>query len=103
MSGVKIEAVVSLLAFLCLVLPNVLTNNWSGQSPAVFDLTVILLLTPLSLSKASVTSSTAALVAEQRKHLTNNQKCHTLCWTCIPLAVECYGNRDSEARQTFSR
>ena len=65
-----------------------------------FDLTVTSPLTPLSLSEASVTSGTAAIVAEQRKHLANDYKCHTLGWTCIPIAVECYGNWGSEARQT---
>ena len=80
---------------------DVLVNNWSGWSPAAFDLTVTFPLTPLSLSEASVTSGTAALVAEQRKHLANDYTCHTLDWTCIPQAVECNGNRGSEARQAF--
>ena len=58
-------------------------------------------LTRLSLSQASITSGIAALMAEQRKHAPRNDpKCHTLGWTCIPLAVQCYGNWGSEARQT---
>ena len=69
----------------CLVLLFLVVNNWSRWSPAVFNLTVTSPLTPLSLSEASVTSGTAAPVAEQRKHITNDQKCHTLGWTCIPL------------------
>ena len=60
-------------------------------------------LTPLSLSEASVTSGTAALMAEQRKHLANDPKCHTLGWTCIPLAVEYYGNWGSETSHLASR
>ena len=76
---------------------DVLVNNWSRWSPAAFDFTVTSPLTPF---EASVTFGIAALVTEQRKHLANDPKCHRLGWTCIPLAVECYG---FEARQTVSR
>ena len=58
-------------------------------------------LTPLSLSEGTVTSGTAALVAEQIKHLANDYTCHTLGWTCIPQAVERNGNRGSKLHKPF--
>ena len=41
-------------------------------------------LTPLSLSEGTVTSGTAALVAEQIKHLANDYTCHTLDGLAFP-------------------
>ena len=37
-----------------------------------------------------------------RKHVANDLKCAELGWTCVPLAVETYGNWVSEAQRTFS-
>ncbi|KAL5474462.1 hypothetical protein EMCRGX_G026411 [Ephydatia muelleri] len=44
--------------------------------------------------------TSAALAAET---LSNGPKCQELGWSCIPLAVETYGNSDKEAQDTFSR
>ena len=55
------------------------------------------------LSEVSVTAGSAAYAAEQRKHIANDPKCNELGWVCIPLAVEHYGCRGSEAKQTLSR
>eukprot|EP00731_Ephydatia_muelleri_P032786 Em0024g330a len=45
----------------------------------------------------------AAVAAESRKHVANDPNCFELGWTCVPLAVETYGNWGVEAQETFSR
>eukprot|EP00731_Ephydatia_muelleri_P010675 Em0005g1261a len=45
----------------------------------------------------------AAYAAELRKHVANDTRCQELGWTCIPLAVETYGNWGMEAQSVFSR
>eukprot|EP00731_Ephydatia_muelleri_P016621 Em0009g1045a len=45
----------------------------------------------------------AVLAAETRKLHSNGPKCQELGWSCIPLAVETYGNWDIEAQDTISR
>ena len=40
----------------------------------------------------SHTEGAAAQAAEERNHASNDAKCEDLGWTCIPLAVESYGN-----------
>ncbi|KAL5515687.1 hypothetical protein EMCRGX_G000889 [Ephydatia muelleri] len=45
----------------------------------------------------------AAVAAESRKHVANDPKCLELGWTCVPLAVETYGNWGVEAQETLSR
>ena len=42
----------------------------------------------------------AALAAETRKHAANDARCQALGWSCIPLAVETFGNW---GRDVFSR
>ena len=90
--AVKIEAGSGLTPDLSLSRPaDVLVNNWSGWSPAAFDLTVTSPLSPLSPSEASVTSRKAALVAEQRSTLPMTTNA-TLLASWVPLAIECYGH-----------
>eukprot|EP00731_Ephydatia_muelleri_P018707 Em0011g747a len=43
-----------------------------------------------------------ALAAEARKLHSNGPKCQELDWSCIPSAVEIYGNRGKEAHDTIS-
>ena len=50
-----------------------------------------------------MTSGSAALAAEVRKHNANDAKCSELGWSCIPIAVETYGCWGAEAIQTLSR
>ena len=50
-----------------------------------------------------MTSGSAALAAEVRKHNANDAKCSELGWSCIPIAVETYGCWDAEAMQMLSR
>ncbi|KAL5484534.1 hypothetical protein EMCRGX_G021052 [Ephydatia muelleri] len=45
----------------------------------------------------------AAVAAESRKYVANDPKCTELGWTCVPLAVETYGNWGVEAQETLSR
>eukprot|EP00731_Ephydatia_muelleri_P026850 Em0018g950a len=83
-------------------LVDALVSNWSDGISTPFDITGTSPLTPVSLQEASVTTGTAALLAERRKHQTNDPKCHMLGRKCTPLAVESYGSWGSEARQVFS-
>ena len=50
-----------------------------------------------------MTSGSAALAAEVRKHNANDAKRSELGWTCIPIAVETYGCWGAKAMQTLSR
>ena len=68
--------------------------------PAALDITVTSPLNPAILDESC---STAAVAAESRKHVANDPKCFELGWTCVPLAVETYGNWGVEAQETFSR
>ena len=52
--------------------------------------------------EAGVTSGSAALAAEVRKHNVNDAKCSELGWTCIPIVFETYGCCGAEAMQTLS-
>ena len=67
-------------------------QGWDRGHPAAFDVTVTSPLTPATLSFSTVTEGAAAQAAEERKHASNDTKCEDLGWTCIPLAVESYGN-----------
>ena len=70
-------------------LADVLVANWSLGKPAAFDL-ITSPLNPSILSEAGVMAGSAALVAECRKHDSNDPKCSALSWKCTPLAVEPY-------------
>ena len=49
-----------------------------------------------------MSSGVAARAAEKRKHLQNDANCKQLGCRCIPLVVETYGARGSEAIDLFS-
>ena len=82
---------------------DVLVRSWDRGKPAAFDVTVASPLTPATLNEASASAGAAAHVAENRKHAANDTKCQELGWSCIPLAVETYGNWGKEAQYVFSR
>ena len=82
---------------------DVLVQGWDRGKPAAFDVTVASPLTPVTLNNASTSVGAAAYAAEQRKHVANDTRCQELGWTCIPLAVETYGNWGKEAQSVFSR
>ena len=54
-----------------------------------------MITSPLCLCK-SCHQDGAALAPEIRKLHSNGPKCHELGWSCIPLAVETYGNWDAQ-------
>ena len=82
---------------------DVLVDGLDRAKPAAFDVTVISPLTPLTLNEASIHEGAAGLVAETRKHAANDARCQALGWSCIPLAVETFGNWGREAQCVFSR
>ncbi|KAL5471604.1 hypothetical protein EMCRGX_G029733 [Ephydatia muelleri] len=82
---------------------DVLVDGWDRAKPAAFDVTVTSPLTPVTLNEASINEGAAALAAETRKHAANDAMCQALGWSCIPLAVETFGNWGREAQGVFSR
>eukprot|EP00731_Ephydatia_muelleri_P006835 Em0003g1083a len=56
-----------------------------------------------TLNEVSIHERAAALAAETRKHAANDARCQALGWSCIPLAVETFGNWGREAQCVFSR
>ena len=80
---------------------DVLVDGWDRAKPAAFDVTFISPLTPVTLSEASINEGAAALAAETRKHAANDVRCQALGWSCIPLAVETFGNWEKEAQGIF--
>eukprot|EP00731_Ephydatia_muelleri_P031244 Em0022g758a len=82
---------------------DVLVQGWDRGKPAAFDVTFASPLTPVTLNNASTSVGAAAYAAELRKHVANDTRCQELGWTCIPLAVETYGNWGMEAQSVFSR
>ena len=77
--------------------------NWDLGKPAVFNLSVMSTLHSSVLLEASMTAGSAALVAENRKHNSNDRKCEELRWVCIPLVVETYGCWGAAAVAAFSK
>ena len=82
---------------------DVLVDGWDRAKPAAFDVTVTSPLTLVTLNEASINEGAAALAAETRKHAANDARCQALGWSCIPLAVETFGNWGREAQGVFSR
>ena len=81
---------------------DILIPHWDLGRPAALDLTATSTLNSSMLMEVGVTSGSAALAAEVRKHNSNDAKCSELGWTCIPIAVETYGCWGAEAMQTLS-
>ena len=82
---------------------DVLVPNWDLGKPAAFDMSVTSTLHSSVLLEVSMTTGSAALVAENRKHITNDRKCEELGWVCIPLVVETYGCWGAAAVAAFSK
>ena len=78
---------------------DVLVARWEKSLPAALDITVTSPLTPAIHDESC---STAVVATESRKHVANDPKRFELGWTCVPLAVETYGNWGIEAQGTFS-
>ena len=82
---------------------DILIAGWDRGKPAALDLTITSPLCSAILSESCHQAGAAALAAEARKLHSNGPKCQELGWSCIPLAVETYGNWGKEAHDTFSR
>eukprot|EP00731_Ephydatia_muelleri_P007578 Em0003g1826a len=82
---------------------DVLVTRWEKGLPAALNITVTSPLNPAILDESCSIAGAAAVAAESRKHVANDPKCFELGWTCVPLAVETYGNWGVEAQETFSR
>ena len=77
--------------------------SWQQDGIMVCIMVTSSLITPAILDESCSTAGVAAVAAESRKHVANDPKCFELGWTCVPLAVETYGNWEMEAQETFSR
>ena len=82
---------------------DILIAGWDRGKPAALDLTITSPLCSAILSESCHQAVVAALAVEARRLHSNGPKCQELGWSCIPLAVETYGNWGKEAHDTFSR
>ena len=82
---------------------DVLVDGWDRAKSAACNVTITSPLTPATLKEASIHEGAAAIAAETRKHAANDARCQALGWSCIPLAVETFGNWGKEAWCFFSR
>ena len=82
---------------------DILIAGWDRGKPAALDITITSPLCPAILGESCQQAGAAVLAAEARKLHSNGPKCQELGWSCIPLAVETYGNRGKEAQDTISR
>ena len=82
---------------------DILIAGWDRGKPAALDLTISSPLCSAILSESCHQAGAAALAAEACKLHSNGLKCQELGRSCIPLAVETYGNWGKEAHDTFSR
>ena len=57
----------------------------------------VILLNPVILLEAGVSTTAAAQATESRKHQANDPKCSDLGWECVPMVVETYGAWGKEA------
>eukprot|EP00731_Ephydatia_muelleri_P022813 Em0015g396a len=71
--------------------------------PAALDITITSPLCPAILGESCHQTGAAVLAADTRKLHSNGPKCQELGWSCIPLAVETYGNWGKETQDTISR
>ena len=86
--------------------PDLLTSSLLAGTEAnlaALDLTITSPLCSVILGESCHQAGAAALAAETRKLHSNGPKCQELGWSCIPLAVETYGNWGKQTHDTFSR
>ncbi|KAL5500674.1 hypothetical protein EMCRGX_G012268 [Ephydatia muelleri] len=81
---------------------DILIAGWDRGKLVALDLTITLLCSGI-LSESCHQAGAAALAAEACKLHSNVPKCQELGWSCIPLAVETYGNWGKEAHDTFCK
>ena len=80
---------------------DLLINDWSLGKAGAFDITAVSPLTSENLHGAG--DSDVVSKAAAGKHADNDEKCAALGWTCIPIAVDTYGQWCDEAHQAFSQ
>ena len=71
---------------------DILIAGWERGKPIALDITVTSPLCPAILGESCHQAGASTLAAEARKLHSNGPKCQELGWSCIPLAVETYGN-----------
>ena len=82
---------------------DILIARWDRGKPVALDITITSTLCPAILGESCHQTGAAVLAAEAHKLHSNGPKCQDLGWSCIPLAVETYGNWGKEAQDTISR
>ena len=82
---------------------DILIAGWDRGKPVALDITIASPLCPAILGESCQQAGAAVLAAETHKLHSNGPKCQELGWSCIPLAVETYGNWGKEAQDTISR
>ena len=83
---------------------DILIAGWERGKPVALDITITSPLCPAILGESCHQAGVATLAAEACTTLhSNGPKCQELGWSCIPLAVETYGNWGKEAHVTISR
>ena len=83
---------------------DILEANCASGRAAAFDISVTSPLNTFTLIGAGSASRGALVLAEERKHVANDVKCHELGWICVPLVTESYGAwGSSEVVEAFSQ
>ena len=96
--GIQVEAGNDLTADHSHTRPaDLLLTNWTTGKTAAFYISVTSPLNTHTLMEARVSSGSAALASEGRKHRANDAKCKELGWLCVPLVAETYGAWGNEA------
>eukprot|EP00731_Ephydatia_muelleri_P034645 Em0070g1a len=75
---------------------DILIAGWDRRKLVALDLTITSPLCSVILGESCYQAGVAALAAETRKLHSNGPKCQEVGWSCIPLAVETYGNWGKE-------
>jgi len=79
---------------------DILLPDWSLGKAGALDLTVVSPLTSENIHGAG--DSDVVSKAAEAKHRANDTSCASLGWSCIPVAVDIYGQWCDEAHQTFA-
>ena len=77
---------------------DILIAGWDRGKPAAPDITITSPLCPAILGVSCYQAGAAVLAADARMLHSNGPKCQELGWSCIPLAMETYGNWDKRPR-----
>jgi len=78
---------------------DILVSPWTLGKPVAFDVTVVSPHVDDNMSGAG--NIDVVTRAEERKLAANTAKCAELGWTCVPLAVDTFGQWGEQAHQSF--